>query len=69
MRKSDPPGALIEDWGDDIEELGPLEVTLQLPGREDACVPVTLESARDGGRHARNCGASRAIGATGGSWS
>ena len=44
VRKTDPPGALIEDWGDDIEELGPLEVTLQIEGREDALVPVTLES-------------------------
>jgi molecular chaperone DnaK (HSP70) len=43
-RKGDPPGALIEDWGDDIEELGPLEVTLQLPGHEDDVIPVTLES-------------------------
>jgi hypothetical protein len=44
VRKNDPPGALIEDWGDDIEELGPLDVTLQIEGREDALVPVTLES-------------------------
>ncbi|MNC86997.1 hypothetical protein D3C83_26910 [compost metagenome] len=44
VRKSDPPGAMIDDWGDDIEELGPLEVTLQMDGREDALVPVTLES-------------------------
>ena len=43
VRKSDPPGALIEDWGDELEELGPLEVTLQMPGHEDATVPVTLE--------------------------
>jgi hypothetical protein len=44
VRRKDSPGALIEDWGDEIEELGPLEVTLQLEGREDAVVPVTLES-------------------------
>jgi hypothetical protein len=44
VRKSDPPGALIEDWADDLDELGPLEVTLQLPGREDATVPVSLET-------------------------
>jgi len=43
-RKGDPPGALIEDWGDDIEELGPLEVTLQLPQGEDDVIPVSLES-------------------------
>ena len=43
VRKTDPPGALIEDWGDELEELGPLEVTLHMPGHEDAMVPVTLE--------------------------
>jgi hypothetical protein len=51
VRKNDPPGALIEDWGDDLEELGPLEVTLTPDGeragedddRNDV-VPVTLES-------------------------
>jgi hypothetical protein len=42
--RKDPPGALIEDWGDELEELGPLEVTLELPGREDAVVPVALET-------------------------
>jgi hypothetical protein len=44
VRKNDPPGALIEDWGDELEELGPLEVTLTVDGQEDAIVPVTLES-------------------------
>jgi hypothetical protein len=51
VRKSDPPGALIEDWGDDLEELGPLEVTLNTDGQggvagedSNAIVPVTLES-------------------------
>jgi hypothetical protein len=43
-RRADPPGALIEDWDDDIQELGPLEVTLTLPNVEDDVVPVTLES-------------------------
>jgi hypothetical protein len=47
IRKSDAPGALIEDWGDDLDELGPLEVTLTDEegghAREDL-VPVTLES-------------------------
>ncbi len=46
IRKNDPAGALIEDWGDDLEELGPLEVTLTAEGgREPAdLTPVTLES-------------------------
>jgi molecular chaperone DnaK (HSP70) len=43
-RKQDPIGALIDDWGDEIEELNPLEVTLSLAGSEQAVVPVRLES-------------------------
>ena len=44
IRKTDPPGTLIDDWGDELEELGPLEVTLTLDGQDDAVVPVKLES-------------------------
>ena len=44
IRKNDQPGALIEDWGDELEELSPLEVTLPVDEQEDAIVPVTLES-------------------------
>jgi molecular chaperone DnaK (HSP70) len=48
IRKSDAVGSLIEDWGDDLEELGPLEVTLTddaaSAGQGDGLVPVTLES-------------------------
>jgi Hsp70 protein len=44
VRKADRPGALIEDWGDDIEELSPMDVTLDMDGREGAAIPVTLES-------------------------
>jgi hypothetical protein len=44
VRKADPVGAMIEDWGDDLEELSPLEVTLQMRGEEHTTVPVTLES-------------------------
>ena len=44
IRKSDPVGAMIEDWGDELEELDPLEITLALDGREDSTIPVTLES-------------------------
>jgi hypothetical protein len=47
IRKNDPTGALIEDWGDDLEELGPLEVTLDGTGgatADEGMVPVTLES-------------------------
>ncbi len=44
VRKSDRAGMLIEDWGDDLEELGPLDVTLPVAGEQDAVVPVSLES-------------------------
>src|SRR5580765_755455 len=49
IRKGDPPGTIIEDWGDDLEELGPLEVTLEADpsltvSTDDGVVPVTLES-------------------------
>jgi hypothetical protein len=44
VRKNDVVGVMIEDWGDDLEELSPLEVTLPVDGRPDAAVPVTLES-------------------------
>ena len=32
------------DWGDEVEELSPLEVTLNLDGREDSVLPVRLET-------------------------
>lgn len=44
VRKQDPIGSLIEDWGDEIQELNPLEVTLTLAGQEDSVLPVRLES-------------------------
>jgi hypothetical protein len=45
IRKADPVGSLIEDWGDDLEEMSPLEVTLPVEGdNSEATVPVTLES-------------------------
>jgi hypothetical protein len=43
-RKQDQIGSLVEDWGDEIQELSPLEVTLNLDGREDTVMPVRLES-------------------------
>jgi molecular chaperone DnaK (HSP70) len=65
VRQADQPGDVIEDWGDGIEELGPLEVTLPSDGttQDGRLVPVKIESrmteigtlevwcvARDGGR-------------------
>jgi hypothetical protein len=43
VRKNDAPGTLIEDFGEDLEELSPVEVCL--PGENrDELVPVTLEA-------------------------
>ncbi len=42
--RKDGLGTLIEDWGDDLQELSPLEVTLALAGQEDNVLPVELES-------------------------
>ena len=44
VRKQDHVGSLLEDWGTDIEELSPLEVTLKLDGQQGAIVPVRLET-------------------------
>jgi hypothetical protein len=44
VRKQDPVGSLLEDWGGDLEELSPLEVTLNLDGQQGAVVPVRLET-------------------------
>jgi hypothetical protein len=44
VRKGDELGAVVEDWGDEIEELSPLEVTLKLEGQEDTVLPVRLET-------------------------
>jgi hypothetical protein len=44
VRKQDQVGALLEDWGDEIEELNPLEVTLQMNGQQGTVVPVRLET-------------------------
>ena len=44
VRKTDRVGAMVEDWGDELEELSPLEVTLDVAGKDDVAIPVTLES-------------------------
>lgn len=44
VRKQDQVGSLLEEWGAEIEELSPLEVTLQLDGRQGVVVPVRLET-------------------------
>ena len=44
IRKQDHVGDLLENWGTDIEELSPLEVTLNVDGAQGAVLPVRLES-------------------------
>ncbi len=44
VRKQDQIGTLIEDWGDEVQELTPLEVTLHIEGQEDSVMPARLES-------------------------
>jgi hypothetical protein len=44
VRKQDQVGSLLEDWGDEIEERSPLEVTLHLEGQLGKVVPVRLET-------------------------
>ena len=43
-RRDDQLGAFIEDPGEDIEELSPLETTLSWTGQEGVMVPVRLHS-------------------------
>ena len=44
VRKQDRVGSLLEDWGADLEELSPLEVTLKQDGQQGMVVPVRLET-------------------------
>jgi hypothetical protein len=44
VRKQDQVGSLLEDWGADLEELSPLEVTLKLDGQQGTVIPVRLET-------------------------
>jgi len=44
VRKQDRPGSLLEDWGSELEELSPLEVTLKLDGQQGTVLPVRLET-------------------------
>ncbi len=44
IRKQDHAGNLLEDWGTDLEELSPLEVTLKLDGQQGTVVPVRIET-------------------------
>ena len=44
IRKQDNVGDLLQDWGNDIEELSPLEVTLTIEGQQGTVLPVRLQS-------------------------
>jgi hypothetical protein len=44
VRKQDQAGSLLEDWGSELEELSPLEVTLKLDGQRGTVLPVRLET-------------------------
>lgn len=44
IRKQDHVGDLLEDWDNDMEELGPLEVTLTLESQQGNVLPVRLQS-------------------------
>jgi hypothetical protein len=44
VRKQDRVGDLLENWSGEIEELSPLEVTLNIDGQQGTVLPVRLES-------------------------
>ena len=44
VRKNDAAGTLIEDFGDDLQELSPMEVSLPAGTSAGEVVPVTLET-------------------------
>ncbi len=44
IRKQDHVGDLLHDWGSDIEEMSPLEVTLTLEGQQGSILPVRLQT-------------------------
>jgi hypothetical protein len=45
VRRKDPIGTVLDEWDEqELQELDPLEVTLQAPGLEGKVVPVRLHS-------------------------
>lgn len=44
VRKNDQPGDLVEDYGDDLQELSPMEVNLSAEQNAAGVVPVSFES-------------------------
>jgi hypothetical protein len=44
VRKDDQPGDLIEDFGDELQELSPMEVSFQGAENASEVAPVSFES-------------------------
>jgi hypothetical protein len=44
VRRADTVGALIDDWEGQIDELAPMQTTLEAPGTQGVTVPVHLHS-------------------------
>ncbi len=44
VRRGDTAGTLVEEWEDEIQELGPLQTTLEAPDKAGQIVPVHLHS-------------------------
>jgi hypothetical protein len=44
VRRTDPVGTLVEEWEGQIDELTPMETSLEAPGKEGRTVPVHLHS-------------------------
>jgi hypothetical protein len=44
VRKNDPAGSLIEDFGDELEELAPMQVELPAEANATDVVPVSFET-------------------------
>ena len=44
VRKNDQPGDLVEDFGDELQELSPMEVSLDATGNSTDVVPVSFET-------------------------
>jgi hypothetical protein len=43
-RRSDAVGAVVEEWEGEIEEITPMEVTLEAPDKKGQTVPVHLHT-------------------------
>ncbi|MGE3808861.1 MAG: Hsp70 family protein [Gemmataceae bacterium] len=44
VRRNDAPGVILDDWESEVDELAPIRMTLEAPGKEGTTVPVHLHS-------------------------